>query len=158
MSKLDNDLFQPSLKDGWSKTKSYDINHFFLVAFFGGPIPMMVLGTRNAKWLNVPKLHRYFLVAVSFLVLIFNLVIFYMYSNGAFAEDNKMPRLSMQILSILLFFLYKYVLNKPYQQHVRMDGEILPLFKPALLWIVIGAGILMAFLVAADFMLTGSVD
>ncbi|WP_043931135.1 hypothetical protein [Bacillus sp. EB01] len=157
MSKSANELFQPSLQDGWSKTKSYDINHFFLVAFFGGPIPMMVLGSRNAKWLNVPKQHIYLLVAIGVVVQIFNLVMFYMYSNDAFAEGNRMPRLSMQILSILLFFLYKFVLNKPYQQHMRTDGEILPLFKPALLWILIGAGIQFAIMVAAS-MITGSVE
>ncbi|RHW32827.1 hypothetical protein D1B31_21000 [Neobacillus notoginsengisoli] len=157
MSKSVNELFQPSLKDGWSKTKSYDINHFFLVAFIGGPIPMMVLGTRNAKWLHVPKLRIYLLITISVLVQIVNLVMFYMYTNDAFAEGNRMPRFSMQILSILLFFLYKFVLNKPFQQHLLTDGETQPLFKPALLWILIGVVIKLAIIVAA-FMLTGNVD
>lgn len=157
MSKSVIELFQPSLKDGWSKTKSFDINHFFLVAFFGGPIPMMVLGTRNAKWLHVPKLHIYLLITVSVLVQIFNLSMFYMYTNDAFAEGNRMPRYSMQILSVLLFFLYKFMMNKPFQQHLLTDGEIQPLFKPAMLWILIGVVIKLAIIVAV-FILTGSVD
>ncbi|MFS0774852.1 hypothetical protein ABC255_02270 [Neobacillus sp. 3P2-tot-E-2] len=156
MSRPASDLFQPSLKDGWDQTKSYDINRFFLVAFLGGPIPMMVLGTRNAKWLNVPRLHTYLMFVTSVLVLLADVVIFYMYANGAFAEGNRMPRYSMQFLSILLFLLYKFVLNKPFKQHLVTNGEIMPLFKPALLWIIIGGLIQFSIMVAA-FILTGSV-
>lgn len=154
MSRPNYDLFQPSLKDGWNETKSYDINFFFLVAFFGGPIPMMVLGTRNAKWLNVPKLKTYLLLATSVLVLLTDVVIFYMYVDGAFAVGNRMPRYSMQFLSILLFLLYKYVLNKPFQQHLLTNGEIKPLFKPALLWIILG-GIIQIAIFVMTFTLAG---
>lgn len=28
-----NNLYQPSLKEGWEQTKSYDINNFFLLHF-----------------------------------------------------------------------------------------------------------------------------
>lgn len=157
MSRPTYDLFQPSLKDGWNQTKSYDINRFFLVAFFGGPIPMMVLGTRNAKWLNVPKLHTYLLLATSVLVLLTDVVMFYMYANGAFAEGSRVPRFSMQILSILLFLLYKYVLNKPFQQHLLTNGEIEPLFKPALFWIILG-GIIQLAIMATSFILTVKVE
>lgn len=155
MSRPTDDLFQPSLKDGWNKTKSYDINRFFLVAFFGGPIPMMVLGTKNAKWLNVPKLQTNLLLATSTLMLLTEVVIFYLYADGAFAEENRIPRYAMQFLSIILFLLYKYVLNKPFQQHLLLDGVIKPLFKPALIWIIIGRLIQFAIIVTA-FTLTGS--
>ncbi|WP_423802244.1 hypothetical protein [Neobacillus sp. SAB-20_R2A] len=157
MSKPNYDLFQPSLNDGWNQTKSYDINRFFLVAFLGGPIPMMVLGIRNAKWLNVPKAKTNMLLVASILVLIAQGVIFYMYADGAFTEGNRMPRYSMQILSILLFLLYKYMLNKPFQQHLVTNGEIKPLFKQALLWIILGCIIQLAIMVTA-FILTGRVE
>ncbi|CEG28730.1 hypothetical protein [Bacillus sp. B-jedd] len=156
MSKSADELFQPSLRDGWSKTKSYDINHFFLVSFFGGPIPLMVLGSRNAKWLKVPKQHINVLVAISVVVQIFNLVMFYLDNRDVLGEGNRTPLLSIQILSILLFSLYKFVLNKRFQQHRRTVGEIQGLFKPALLWIFIGAVIQYAIMGAA-YILTESV-
>ncbi|MBG9590181.1 hypothetical protein [Cytobacillus firmus] len=156
MYKPTYDLFQPSLKDGRNKTKSFDINRFFLVAFFGGTIPMMVLATRNAKWLNVPKQQTCLLLAASVLVLLTQVVIIYMYADGVFSEGNWIPRYSMQFLSILLFLLYKYVLNKPFQQHLLTNGELKPLFKPALLWIVIGGIIQLAIIVTA-FTLTARV-
>lgn len=157
MSRTTYDLFQPSLKDGSNETKSYDINRFFLVAFFGGPIPMMVLGTRNAKWLRVSKLQTYLLLSTSDSVLLIDFVIFYMYADGAFAKRNRMPRYSMQFLSILLFLLYKFVMNKPFQQHLLTNGEIKALFKPALLWIILGR-IIQFVLIIMAFTVTGSLE
>lgn len=147
MSKPSSDLFQPSLQDGWSQTKSYDINRFFLVAFFGGPLPMMVLGVRNAKWLNVPRGNMNWLIAASVLVLLVQAVLFYMYAEGVFAEGNRTPRYATQILAVLLFFFYKFVLNKPFQQHLLTNGELEPLLKPALLWMILGGIIQFAILV-----------
>jgi hypothetical protein len=153
MSKLNSDLFQPSLKDGWRNTKSYDINRFFLVAFFGGPLPMMVLGVRNAKWLNVPKVKTNLLIAASVLALLVQAVFFYLYAEGVFAEGNRTPRYATQILSVILFFLYKFVLNKPFQQHLLTNGELEPLLKPALLWMILGAIIQLSILVTVSTLL-----
>ena len=155
MSKLNSDLFQPSLKDGWRETKSYDINRFFLVAFLGGALPLMVLGGRNAKWLNVPKVKRNLLVAASVVVLLVQAVIFYLYANDAFAEGNRMPRYSIQILSVLLFFLYKFVLGKPFQQHLLTNGEIEPILKPALLWMILGGIIQFAIMIIVFTLIGG---
>lgn len=154
MSKPNSDLFQPSLQDGWRETKSYDINRFFLVAFFGGALPLLVLGVRNAKWLNVPKLKTNLLIAASAVVLLVQAVIFYLYANDAFAEGNRMPRYSIQILSVVLFFLYKFVLDKPFQQHLLTNGEIEPILKPALLWMILG-GVIQFAIIIIIFTLTG---
>jgi hypothetical protein len=99
---------------------------------------MMVLGTRNAKWLNVPKRHTYLLFVTCALVLLTNMVVFYMYANGSIPQENRIPRYSLRILSVLLFLLYKYVLNRPFQQHLVTIGETEPLFKQALFWVILG--------------------
>jgi hypothetical protein len=99
---------------------------------------MMVLGTRNAKWLNISKRKTYLLLVTCVLVLITNMVVFYMYADGGIAQENRIPRYSLRVLSVLLFLLYKYVLNKPFQQHLLTNGELEPLFKPALFWVILG--------------------
>lgn len=157
MSKPTYDLYRPSLKEGWNQTKTYDINRLFFVAFFGGVIPMMVLGIRNSKWLKLPKLQTYFLLATSVLVLLAEVVILYIYANDTFTEGSRIPRVSVKILSILLFFLYQYVLNKPFQQHLYTNGEVEPILKSALLWITLGV-IIQFTIVAILFMVTGKVE
>lgn len=134
-----NELFQPSLENGWKETKTYEINRLFLVAFFGGTIPTIILGTRNARWLNVPKKYINLLIVLGVLFTIFDFGLFYFYTQGDFSPDSRpLIKFGLKLSAIILFFLYKLVLNKPFQQHMVIDGEITPILKPAILWIVIG--------------------
>ena len=46
---MQEDFYAPSLTSGeGKKTKSYDSNKLFFVAFFGGTIAVSILGIRNA--------------------------------------------------------------------------------------------------------------
>lgn len=131
-------LYQPSLKEGWKETKSYDINNFFLVAFFGGVIPLLVLGTKNATWLKVSKKVIYSLIALGILLLAMKFTFVYFVTNGTIEMDNRMIRYGYKIGCVLLYLLYRKVLKQPFQQHMITVDQTLPILKPALLWIMVG--------------------
>ncbi|WP_059173831.1 hypothetical protein [Bacillus sp. FJAT-27445] len=139
------DLLRPSLTKGWKVTKTFDINRLFLVAFFGGAIPMMILGTRNAKWLNVPKNTINLLLGAGMLIFIGELALFHFYFSDFSVNGDRTPRYIMRALNIILFFFYRFALKKPFQQHLfTNNNEIQPLLKPAILWILIGGTIELA--------------
>ncbi|MDF2606801.1 MAG: hypothetical protein K0S34_996 [Bacillales bacterium] len=135
-----SELFQPSLEEGWNETKTYDINRLFYVAFFGGTIPTIILGTRNAKWLNIPKNHINLLIFIGVLLTIVDFILIYLYASGFIPQDSKQfIKLGIQFLAIILFFLYRFALIKPFQQHMVTNGEVIPILKPAILWVLFGA-------------------
>lgn len=147
---LNANLLEPSLTNGWKTTKTYDINRLFLVAFFGGLIPMMILATRNAKWLNVPKITINLLLGVGILFLFTQLALVYFYFGDFSVSGDRTPRYIMRVLNIVLFFFYKFALNKPYKQHLfTNENEIQPLLKPAIIWILIGGAIELVLFGAA---------
>jgi hypothetical protein len=145
-----SELFAPSLGKGWRETRSYEVDRLFLVAFFGGTIPMMILGTRNAKWLNVSKRVINGLIATGVLFTILGFGLFYMAVEGEYStETTQAIKFAIRALAVVLFFLYRMVLKKPYQQHLVTNGELTPLLKPAILWIIAGA--LIQFVIFTGF-------
>ena len=64
------DLYQSSLENGWQDSKSYDINQLLYVAFFGGVIPLIVLGRRNANWLQVSNKKLIPLIIIGIILII----------------------------------------------------------------------------------------
>ncbi|WP_070119685.1 hypothetical protein [Bacillus marinisedimentorum] len=131
-------LYEASLDEGWQETRTYDINRLFLVAFFGGVIPMVALGTRNAKWLGAQKNAVYALVAAGAVMLTAKIVLVAMVSAETGPIDKDMIKYGYKIGSVLLFLGYKFLLNKPFQQHLVTGSKVEPLLGSALKWIVIG--------------------
>ncbi|MBT2659756.1 hypothetical protein [Bacillus sp. ISL-45] len=145
-----NELLQPSLDQEWKKTKTYDINRLFLVAFFGGTIPTITLGTRNAKWLNVPDKTIHLLIGAGILFTIADIVFITLFFQGFFAPESKpLLKFGFKLLAIILFFMYRKVMTKPFEFHLMTNGEITPIFKPAILWMLSGAVIQGILLFAA---------
>lgn len=136
--KTSESLYQPSLQQGWTETKSYDISRLFLVAFFGGAVPLMIMGGLNAKWLNVPKKSTYPLIAIGILLIIAKFVLFAGLEQGTLTFDDSFLRYGYKIGCVLLFLLYSSLLKKPFQQHMMTVGTTLPMLKPALLWMLLG--------------------
>lgn len=132
------DLYESSLDQGWQETKTYDINKFFLVAFFGGVIPMLVLGIRNAKWLRVSLKWIYPLIAFGIVLLLAKYLLYVPSIEGDAFIDNRMVRYGYKAGSIILFLLFKLLLNKAFNQHLVTHGETEPLLKDAIIWIIIG--------------------
>jgi hypothetical protein len=133
-----NDLLKPSIEEDWSETKTYDINRLFLVAFFGGPIPLMILGTRNARWLNVRKMHINLLIILGVILEIGECAVLYLFANGTLTTEDRAMRYLLKIASIILFLAYRAVLVKPFQQHLVTNGTIEKILKPAIIWILLG--------------------
>ncbi|ULT56654.1 hypothetical protein L1999_27080 [Neobacillus drentensis] len=133
-----NELLQPSIEKDWRETKTYDINRLLLVAFIGGPIPLMALGTRNAKWLNVRKLHINLLIILGIILEIGECAVIYLFANGTFSMEDRAMRYLLKLSSILLFLAYRAILTKPFQQHMVTNGTITKILKPAIVWILLG--------------------
>lgn len=129
----DPNLFQPSLQDGdvWIR-KSFDVNKLVYVGFFGGVIPILVLGTLNAKWLRLDKRVTYSLLALGIAVFVADAVYEYTVSN----VSGSVPL--MRISGAVFAILYQLALRKKFHQHRVLGGTEKPLLKLGLLWIVIG--------------------
>ncbi|MFZ5814406.1 MAG: hypothetical protein ACOY93_03795 [Bacillota bacterium] len=138
-------LFEPVLQQGTAPTQSYDINKLIYVAFFGGPLAVAALGTRNALWLRVERKWIYLLAGVALLMLIGKLV--WVAMNPA-VEQTRTVRYLFRGLAILLFFGYRWVMGPAYRQHEVLRGETLPLLKDGLIAVLV-AGLVEFLLLTA---------
>jgi hypothetical protein len=133
-----HNLYESSLEQGWNETKTYDINKLFLVAFFGGVIPILALGIKNAKWLKVSLKWIYPLIAFGVILLLAKYLLYVPSIEGEAFIDNRTVRFGYKAGSIILFLLFKLLLNKAFKQHLVTQGETEPLLKDAIVWIVMG--------------------
>ncbi|WP_203364090.1 hypothetical protein [Bacillus sp. REN10] len=133
-------LYTPSLSEGTARqTKSYNIGGLFIVAFFGGVFAMTVLGLRNAKWLLIEKKHFQGLVAASVIALLLKLSIVYAISHGMLGGGEALIRAVGKGSGILLYFIYYFVLKRAFNDHLALGGEIRPLVRDGIIWVVISA-------------------
>jgi hypothetical protein len=133
-----NELLQPSLEEDYRETKTFDLNRLLWVAIIGGPIPLMVLGTKNAMWLNVRKLHINLLIILGIILEIGECAVIYLFANGTLSPEDRSMRYLLKLSSVLLFIAYRAILTKPFQQHMVTNGTITKIFKPAIIWILLG--------------------
>ena len=151
---MDNkqNLYESSLDQGWHETKTYDINKLFLVAFFGGVIPMLVLGIRNAIWLRVSLKWMYPLIAFGIALLLTKYLLYVPSIEGEAFVDNRMVSFGYKAGSIILFIFFKLLLNKAFNQHLVTHGETEPLLKDAIIWIIIGGiiEVIIAMIISPD--------
>jgi hypothetical protein len=122
-----------------SETKTYNIYQFFFIAFFGGVIPLMVMGTKNANWFNIPKKYSYSLIGIGIFLLFSKFWMFSLVFQGTLLIKAQVVRYLYKFACLLYYYLYLVVLTKPYKQHLSNNGDLIPIVKPAILWVVVGA-------------------
>lgn len=139
------ELFQPSLNDEWQETKSYDISKLFYVSFFGGIIPTIVLGTKNARWLNISKKYINVLLFFGIGILLAKFVAYsYLYAINLDQEYSRELKTIYKLGSILLFGAYYKILKTNYKRHIALFGTTKPILKDSLIWI--GIAIVIEFI------------
>lgn len=160
---MNEEIFKPSLnsEDGFG-TSSYDISKLFYVAFFGGIVPTMVLGTMNARWLRIDKRVINFLLALGAAALIAKIIVYGNLMNWSLAKEslavaggNKGMRWGFRAVSVSVFLIYYFSLKQKFQQHLVIEGEIKPLLTDAILWIILG-GIIEIILIIGGVAVLGS--
>lgn len=141
-----SNVFQASVDQRENETKTYNIYHFFFIAFFGGVIPMMVLGTKNAKWFNIPKKYSYSIILVGILLLLSKYWAFSLVFSGVLLVKVQVVRYAYKFACLLYYYLYLVMLTKPYKNHLRNQGDLTPIIKPAIIWVMVGAVVEFALL------------
>jgi glucan phosphoethanolaminetransferase (alkaline phosphatase superfamily) len=118
---LGEDLFQPTLEEGYEPTKSFNFRYIYILAFFGGIIPVIVICGKNAKWLKISKGKIYALAALSVAVLIAKLVLIAMFFSGTLPIADNVIRNLYRIACIGMVGLYFLAMKEPYSRH-RLAG------------------------------------
>lgn len=131
------DLYQPSLTKGWKLKRSYDIKNFLLVAIFGGAMPLMILGSINAKWLGVFRKAAFFLIPIALLLEITKWTLFILFDKGIISISDGTVNIAYIVGCVLLYVLYMFLMREPFQYYKRTGGQVKPLLLPALMWIFI---------------------
>lgn len=131
--------FNLSVDQSKRESKTYNIYQFFFIAFIGGVIPLMVMGTRNANWFNIPKKYSYSLIVIGIFLLMSKFWMFSLVFQGTLLIKAQVVRYLYKFACLLFYYLYLVMLTKPYKEHLSNNGELTPIVKPAILWIVVGA-------------------
>src|SRR4051795_2595434 len=116
-----NELLQPSLEEDYRETKTFDLNRLLWVAIIGGANSLMVLGTKNAMWLNVRKLHINLLIILGIILEIGECAVIYLFANGTLSPEDRSMRDLVNLSSVLLFIAYRAILTKPSHQHLASN-------------------------------------
>ncbi|MFC4409553.1 hypothetical protein ACFOZY_03770 [Chungangia koreensis] len=135
------EMYQPSLQQGWEETKSFDIHRLFLVGFFGGAIPLIIMGSMNAKWVRLSNKRIVALALLGSLVVIGKyLVLLYMMQNSLTFDSSSM-RIGYRVSCVLLYGAYFFALRKAFNSHRYLGGEMVPMLGTAIKWSLVGIGI-----------------
>lgn len=133
---MQGDLYSPSLQETEvSKTKSYQIGSLFIVAFFGGIIGVTVLGIRNAKWLRLERKSILFLIAVSMVLFVCKLLVFFAIANQIIVVNDSYFNDIIRGFGVLCFVFYYFTLKKPFKEHLSVGGGTEGLFSQGILWV-----------------------
>lgn len=145
-------IYQPSLiSENEDRTRSYNVNNLFFVAFLGGIIAITALGIQNAKWLKLEKKYRRILTILSGLLITGKLIMVYAIGQGILAIDENYIKVFGRIIAVAGFFIFFAFLNRPYKDHLAVGGQTESLWKPGFLACMISGFIeylAMAFLLA----------
>lgn len=141
------DIFKASLNnDSSSITQIYDINRFFYVAFFGGIIPTIVLGTKNLRWLKINKKLSNLFIAIGIIILLSKVTVACLILGKFLVFNRRYLSRSYKIATVILYLGYYAVMKQKFKQHLFLGGQIKPLLKDSIQWIIIGI-IIEAFLI-----------
>ncbi len=145
---MNEELLQPSLSvDSHFETKSYNFDKLFYVAFFGGIVPLVALGVKNAKWLRVKKQMISIIIVVGVFLLLLKAVVTVLVMGGSVAGFNlKILRWGFRGVALLFYLGYRFLLRRQYQQHLVTVGEFEPMLRDAMIWIAAAIVIEIVFL------------
>ncbi|MGE7675141.1 hypothetical protein ACQKMV_16435 [Lysinibacillus sp. NPDC094403] len=122
-------LYKPSLTgNDIGKTRSYDISNLFFVAMFGGLFAMAAVGLQNAKWLKIEKKYIQLLTIISIVLIIAKLAVVYAIGEQIIADEKSIIVVD-RLFGIACFFIFFVFLNKPYKEHLAVDGGTELLWK-----------------------------
>lgn len=132
------DLFKASLDENSKENlQSYDIKKFLYLALLGGVLPLIALGTKNAKSLKVDKKLTNLLLALGILVLIGRLMVAFMFSTEFIALDNRSIRSLYRMSAVILYLGYAYAMKRQYQIFLSYGGKTKPMLKDAIKWLIL---------------------
>lgn len=122
----------PSLRNGGVKeTRSYRIGYFLYVGFFGGLLPVVVLGTINSLWLRANKRETVRMLLAG--LLLWGAVFIYTWFTGSGYDALLFSR----VLAVGYAFAYRVVLKKRFRLHAVVQGVYQPMAKPAVLLVLL---------------------
>lgn len=137
---MSENIYQPSLKsEDYNETASYDIAKLFYVAFFGGVIPTVVLGTKNARGLKLDKIITGLMIGIGVVILAAKIVLVSLMNVRYFAADSRYIRWIYRGVCVLLYLGYYWAMKQRFKQHLVTVGTTKPLLKDAIIWIIVGS-------------------
>lgn len=144
---MNNELLTPSLdNDEIQKLKSYDISQLFIVAFFGGIIPTVILGYINMKWLKINKKVIVLSIILGVLLLASKVCLVTLYYTEVIDLTQRSVRLISKIGAVVLYGFYYLLMKSKFRLYQLFYNETEPLLKPAIKWIIFGIIVEVIFL------------
>lgn len=137
---MSDNLYQASLtQEDYKEIKTYQISRLVYVAFFGGVVPTIVLGTKNAHWLRIDKKIIALMIILGAVILLFKPIFLGLIAASYVGRNNlNMIKWIYRGACMLLYLGYYYFLREKFNQHVVTGGEVRPLLKDAIIWSAVG--------------------
>ena len=146
------DLLQPSLQENYAPTKSFSLNYIYILAFFGGVIPVIGICGKHAGWLGVKTNKIYALAALGVFILIVKATLLAIHYSGAPELENRsVVTIIYRICCLGLAYLYFLAMKKPYARHQLASLPTEPMRFYVILYLVIAIAVdfIIGFLVSA---------
>ncbi|GIO05461.1 hypothetical protein J31TS6_14890 [Brevibacillus reuszeri] len=119
---MNQELLQPSLKPNVDyQTRSYNLTHYIVAAIFGGFLPAIVLGMKNANGLRIRPLWNYLLAGVG-------IVLFIVTAAWSYRH----------LLAVGIGAAYYFLMKKRYRHHMALQAKTRPILGEAILYIILG--------------------
>jgi len=144
------DLFQPSLTEEYELTKSFNLGYLALIGFFGGVVPVLIMGKLNARWLKVDGILINLLMVLGILILAANTIVTGLYTYTDYEISSRLTRIIFRVASVVLALLFARVMKPAYIKHLAADLPITPMMPyvigSILLSIIVGVSLSFAML------------
>ncbi|BBK76129.1 MULTISPECIES: hypothetical protein [Clostridium] len=135
---MSDELFQPSLKNqNYEGLKSYNITKLFYVAFIGGIIPTIALGSKNAKWLGIDKKYINFMMILGGIILFIKFTVCGLVVANYLDVSSRKIRYIYKIASVFIYIGYSFLMRDKFNLYNIMDHSYQPMLKDAIKWIII---------------------
>ncbi|MDF2822127.1 MAG: hypothetical protein K0R15_2575 [Clostridiales bacterium] len=136
---MSEELFERSLKDAnYREMETYDITHFFYLAFIAGIVPTVALGTINAIGLRINKVFISLMIILGIMVLLSKAYLIGWIRVYEYDISSREIRLIYNAVAVLFYIIYVLTFKKRYKQHIILGGEKKPIIKAAVAWVIIG--------------------
>lgn len=138
---MKEDLFQPSLGGDYIPTKSFNLTYIYLIAFFGGVIPLIGICGTNAKWLRVDKKKIDRLAALCIVILAIKILLIAMFAEGALGITQGAVNIFYRIACLAAASLYSRAMKEPYAQHQLAGRPMQPMRNYLIPYIMLGIAV-----------------